>query len=150
MPVSCYLIHPAGRTGLSEASLLSTLCFKSTMWPSSAWCDCSRCWFPVQPLGMDLQNHNNLRTTEICVEICVALDLRVAIAECPALAGDWCRQGLACAGQLAGFFGFYWTFHIFNCFQYSLLQWHSSACKEHILKCAIWMPQGLHSVPAVH
>lgn len=51
---------------------------------------------------MDLQNHNNLRTTEICV----ALDLRVAIAECPALAGDWCRQGLACAGQLAGFFVF--------------------------------------------
>lgn len=53
---------------------------------------------------MDLQNHNDLRTTEICVEICVALDLRVAIAECPALASDWCRQGLACAEQLAGFF----------------------------------------------
>lgn len=42
VPFSCHLIHPAVRTVLSEDSLLFTLCFKSTMWPSSACFDCNK------------------------------------------------------------------------------------------------------------
>lgn len=83
----------------------------------------------------ELHNHENIRTAALCM----ALDLRVAIAERPALAGDWCRQGLALLSSWLAFV-FYWTLHIFSAFSIPRFCGRANSTYWNL---PLWYPQDL-------
>lgn len=104
---------------LSGASLLFTLCVKSTAWPSSAWLDCSKCWIPVQPLdcrkfpeSLKLTDNRNL-----CCSWSQGSDCRVPSAD------QWlrCKQGLVASAEPLAGFSIFFLFFIFTEFYMFLI-----------------------------